>query len=110
MSVLVRVINCTYGRPAVGVPVRLERDIDGAWVEQERDLTDDEGCISQLGNAGLARGIYRLEFDLDSYFFSLGIAPFYPAVSIRFRMTDPTRPCDISLLITPSAYFTFQLQ
>ena len=65
MSVMVRIINCVYGRPAAGVPIRLERDVDGVWVEQEHGVTDDQGCIARLGDDRLHRGFYRLECNLD---------------------------------------------
>jgi 5-hydroxyisourate hydrolase len=108
MSVSVTVVDCFYGRPVIGMSVRLDRDIDGSWIEQMRNQTGNDGCICEWSNSPLARGLYRLEFDLDGYFTSLGIAPLYPVVTIRFRIPDPNHLCHISLLITPSAYFTYQ--
>jgi 5-hydroxyisourate hydrolase len=86
--------------------VRLDRDIEGTWIEQLRDQTDGEGRICDWLGLPLDRGAYRLEFDLDAYFSSLGVAPFYPVVTVRFRIPQPSNPCHISLLITPTAYFT----
>jgi 5-hydroxyisourate hydrolase len=108
MSVFVQVIDGTYGRPAAGVAVRLERDVEGVWTEQRRDMTGDDGNIVRLCDGKLTRGTYRLEFDVDSYFSSLGIAPFCPTVAMKFRMSDPAQLHRISLIITPSAYFAYQ--
>jgi 5-hydroxyisourate hydrolase len=110
MSVAVKVINCMHGRPAAGVSVRLEGDVSGTWVEHERDLTDDHGRVAWLGDERLARGFYRLEFNLDSYFFSLGITPVCAAVSLQFRMADPAESHDVSLFISPSSFFAYGLQ
>ena len=110
MAVLVTVIDGTYGRPATGVSVRLDREIEGSWAEQKWDMTDEEGNIFRLGDAPFPRGVYRLEFDLDSYFSSMGITPFYPVVSVKFRIAEPDQTHHISLLITPSAYCTYRRQ
>lgn len=108
MSVSVRVFDAMYGRPAIGMAVRLDRDLDGTWVKEKRDQTDEAGRITGWAAAPLTRGAYQLEFDLDAYFSSLGAVPFYPVVSLRFRVLDPDQLHDISLLITPYAYFTYQ--
>jgi 5-hydroxyisourate hydrolase len=110
MTVSVRVIDGTYGRPATGVSVRLDRDIEGSWTEQKWDVTDEEGNIAKLCDAQFTRGVYRLEFDLDSYFSSMGVTPFYPVVTMKFRIADPGQNHHISLLITPSAYCTYRYQ
>jgi 5-hydroxyisourate hydrolase len=107
MSVSVHVIDGVYGRPVIGMSVRLDRHIDGSWIEQLRDKTDDDG-VSGGPSAPVERGVYRLELDLDGYFSSLGITPFYPAINIVFRIGDPNYSYRISLLITPSAFTTYQ--
>lgn len=109
MSVFVHVINGSYGRPVVGMSARMDRLIDGTWVEQLRDRTDDRGELASLLDRPLARSIYQVEFDLDEYFSGLGITPFHPSVPIRFRIVDPNHENHISLLITPSSYMTYRL-
>ncbi len=108
MTVVVKAIDGTYGRPAVGISVRLDRDIEGTWTEQQRDTTDEEGDVSRLRDIQFVQGVYRLEFDLDSYFSSMGITPFYPTVSMKIRVADPGQSYYISLVITPSAYYTYR--
>jgi 5-hydroxyisourate hydrolase len=110
MSVSVRVVDGTYGRPAAGVSVRLDRDVEGSWAKQHSDVSDEEGRLSPLDGARFGRGVYRLEFDLDSYFTSMGIAPFYPVATMSFRIADPAHAHHISLIITPSAYCTYRQQ
>jgi 5-hydroxyisourate hydrolase len=96
------------GKPPIGMTVRLDREFDGTWIAEKKDLTDDDGRIKDWVDSPLPRGAYKLEFDLDSYFSSLGVMPFYPVVTLSFRVLDPAHPLDISLLITPYAYFTYQ--
>lgn len=108
MSIPVRVIDGMYGRPAVGMRVRLERSIDGSWTEQASVLTDEAGRVSHWPESVGAPSMYRLEFDLDSYFSTLGIAPLYPAVIMVIRISNTTRHNRISLLVMPSAYVSYQ--
>jgi 5-hydroxyisourate hydrolase len=108
MGVSVRVFDCMCGKPAIGMSVRLDRDLDGIWITEKRNHIDDDGRVSDWVNSTLAYGAYQLEFDLDGYFSSLGVMPFYPAVTLTFRVLDPAQLIDLSLLITPYAYFTYQ--
>ncbi|HEV2450675.1 MAG TPA: hydroxyisourate hydrolase [Streptosporangiaceae bacterium] len=108
MGVSVRVFDCMCGKPPIGLSVRLDREFDGAWITEKKDLTDHDGRINDWVDSPLPRGAYKLEFDLDSYFSSLGVMSFYPVVALSFRVFDPNRLLDISLLITPYAYFTYQ--
>lgn len=43
MSVSVRVVDCVYGKPAIGVLIRLSSQIDGTWTEQWRDRVGEDG-------------------------------------------------------------------
>lgn len=108
MSVLVHIVDGVHGRPVIGMSGRLDSRIDGAWVEQLRVKTDGRGTLSGSPDWPLTRGLYQLELDLDGYFSSLGIIPFYPAITICFRIADPSYVHQISLLITPTAYMTYQ--
>jgi 5-hydroxyisourate hydrolase len=104
----VRVIDGMYGRPAEGMPVRLERDIDGRWAEQARVLTDGTGRVSRWPGSVTVPGIYRLEFDLDAYFSTLGITPLYPVITMVIRLSNASRRNRISLLVMPSACVSYQ--
>jgi len=108
VSVSVHVVNGAYGRPVVGMSARIDSRVDGAWVEQIRAETDEKGDIPGCPAWPLTRGVYQIELDLDRYFSSLGITPFYPSVAIRFRISDPSYEHHISLLVTPSSYLTYR--
>jgi 5-hydroxyisourate hydrolase len=108
MSVSVRVVDCLYGKPAIGVPIRLNSQIDGAWTEQWRDRTGEDGRASTGTNIRFSRGVWRLEFDVDGYFATLGAKSFYPIATINFQLSETTSSYCIALLITPFAYTVFK--
>jgi hydroxyisourate hydrolase len=108
MSISVHVVDCANGRPAADMAVSLSRDGSGEWREQARGRTDADGRLADWPPGSVTRGIHRLEFDLDGYFASIGITPFYPRVAIVFRMIDPLVPIHIPLLITPHGYATYR--
>jgi 5-hydroxyisourate hydrolase len=108
MTVSVRVIDCVYGKPAIGVPIRLSSQIDGTWTEQWRDKTGEDGRASTGTNTRISRGACRLEFDLDGYFVTLGAKPFYPIATISLQLSEITNAYRVALLITPFAYTVFK--
>ncbi len=108
MSVSIHVVDGVHGRPLVGLAARLKSCIDGAWIEQVHAKTDEDGRICEWPGPALARGVYQLELDLDGYFSGLGITPFYPAITVSFRIIDPDSSNCISMLITPSACVTYR--
>jgi 5-hydroxyisourate hydrolase len=103
----VQVINGVHGQPTAGVTVRLARDTEGTWTELARCLTTDAGTVDSWPQVVISPGNYRLEFDTDAYFATLGVTPFYRSISLVFRLSDPGHPYRISLLVSPSSYVTY---
>lgn len=100
MSLSTHVLDAVSGRPAAGVPVRLERD--GSVLAEA--VTDDDGRVRDLGP--LAAGAHRLTFDTAAWF---GDTPaFYPEVTIAFTVTDPAAHHHVPLLLSPFAYSTYR--
>ena len=99
--VTTHVLDAAAGRPAKGVPVRLESG--GALVAEGR--TDDDGRIRDLGPDRLEPGVYRLVFDTESY---LGPDGFYPEITVSFRITDPEAHHHVPILLSPFAYSTYR--
>jgi 5-hydroxyisourate hydrolase len=105
MSILVSVVDSMHGRPAEGVVVCLGGQVDGAWQEIIHGHTDEQGQFRDwYGELVLTRGMHRLQLDIDSYYATLGLAPYYPRVSIDFRVADPAERHHIPVQITPYAY------
>ena len=100
MSLSTHVLDAACGRPAAGVPVRLEH---GGTVVAEA-LTDDDGRVRELGDLGT--GIYRLVFDTAAYF--ADTPAFYPEVVVTFAVTDAAAHHHVPLLLSPFAYSTYR--
>jgi 5-hydroxyisourate hydrolase len=93
------VLDTARGRPASGVPVRLERD-----GETLADLaTDADGRALLAEHATTGR--YRLVFDTGAYLDGGG---FYPEVSVVFEVTEPAAHHHVPLLLSPFGYSTYR--
>lgn len=89
------VLDAEAGRPAAGVPVRLEQD--GRVVAGDR--TDDDGRVRSLGG-DLGVGVYRIVFEVDG--------PFYPEVVVAFRVIEPDAHYHVPILLSPYAFTTYR--
>jgi 5-hydroxyisourate hydrolase len=89
------VLDAEAGRPKVGVPVRLERD---SAVLAE-GVTDDDGRLRFAER--LRPGVHRLVFEVDT--------PFYPEITIAFRVTDDgPGHLHVPILLSPFAFTTYR--
>lgn len=104
------VLDLARGKPASGVPVRLEKlESDGDWRVQTSANTDQDGRCNQLLQADdLPSGVYRLVFDTASYFAALKIETLYPAVEINFQVRDGESHFHIPLLLSANGYTTYR--
>ena len=65
------VLDTALGKPATGMPVRLEkREEAGNWTLLLSAHTDQDGRCAQLlpDESVLSAGLFRLAFDTESYF------------------------------------------
>ena len=104
------VLDLALGRPAAGVPVRLEARRDGGWTAVADAVTDDDGRVPRLLPAGasLAAGDYRLTFDTAAYFAWRGGESFYPAVTVTFTVRDAAQHHHVPLLLSPFGFSTYR--
>ena len=105
------VLDTAKGKPASGVPVRLERQKpSGKWVLIASAQTDQDGRCSQLlpEGATLTPGVYRLTFDTSRYFAACGVEGFYPVVEVTFHVRDGESQFHIPLLLSPHGYTTYR--
>ncbi len=110
-AVTTHVLDTSIGRPAAGVPVRLEFQAGGQlWKTLGEGTTDADGRASHLLPSGgnLAPGIYRLTFDTRAYFRSLHQEAFYPEVTVVFSVADPAQHYHVPLLLSPYGYSTYR--
>jgi 5-hydroxyisourate hydrolase len=103
------VLDIARGHPAHGVPVLLERDKRGEFVEVSRRTTDDDGRVNDLiGAHALEAGHYRLTFDVSEYHAAHGVTSFYPTVQITFTVSDARDHYHVPLLLSPFGYSTYR--
>ena len=100
MSLSTHVLDAVRGRPARGVPVRLDRRDGDGWHRVAEGRTDGDGRVRDLPPP--EEGVYRLVFDTADH------SDFYPEVSVAFTVTDPGEHYHVPLLLSPYAYSTYR--
>jgi 5-hydroxyisourate hydrolase len=104
MSLSTHVLDATAGRPANGVPVRLEVRTEEGWELASERMTDADGRVPDLAG-DLTPADYRLIFDTGHYF---GGETFYPEVVVTIRVAEPETHHHVPLLLSPWAYTTYR--
>lgn len=106
------VLDTALGRPAVGVPVVLERlaGNGAAPAVLGRGLTDADGRLRDLlpPEPVLHTGIYRLTFDTGAYFRDQELEGFYPEVAVVFEVAEGRQHYHVPLLLSPYGYSTYR--
>ena len=102
MSVVTtHVLDTAAGRPAVGIPVRLE-GYGGAVLGN--GVTDQDGRVRSLGPDTIEAGRYRLIFDTSHYFAD----PFFPEVVVTFTVVEKNQHYHVPILLSPFAFSTYR--
>lgn len=103
------ILDTAQGKPAGGIPVKLERHGSQGPVLVAQGTTDDDGRIMQWAEDHFATtmqaGSFTLTFEVDAYHQGQG---FFPVVSIPFRVTDPQAHYHVPLLLSPFSYSTYR--
>ena len=102
MSLSTHVLDTALGRPAEGVMMRLERDMQVIHMAR----TDADGRVGGFGE--LAAGTYTLTFVTGAYHSATGQQGFFPAVAITFIVANPEQHYHVPLLLSPFAYSTYR--
>jgi 5-hydroxyisourate hydrolase len=104
VQIVIQVLDGTYGHAIAGMRTRLSRRRGDHWTVVASTETDHAGRIEGWDGQRLVPDLYRIVFDSDDYFSSLGINSAYPEVSIVFRASGEPDTRDIWVVIAPSAY------
>jgi len=109
-TISTHVLDVALGRPAQGVPVRLELLAPDGWKLLASARTDQDGRCAQLltENNTLVSGTYRLGFDTAAYFRACKVKGLYPSVEISFIVRDTEHTFHIPLLLSPNGYTTYR--
>jgi 5-hydroxyisourate hydrolase len=110
-TISTHILDTARGLPATGVDVTLESSRpDGTWETVHSSSTDEDGRVPDLlgGHASLLPGLYRLTFATGAYHERLGIAGFYPEVSVQVRIGEAAQHYHVPLLLSPFGYSTYR--
>jgi len=107
-GITTHVLDTSRGRPAEGVPVRLERRLENGWRALASSRTDRDGRARDLTTGDPEAGTYRLTFETAAYFASCGVEGFYPVVEVVFEVRDPSEHHHVPLLLSPFGYSTYR--
>ncbi len=108
-SVSTHILDTTFGKPAAGVPVALEKKSEGVWEKAGGGMTDQDGRIRDLVPEGkLEAAIYRITFDTTAYYNLQAMECFYPEVSVVFQIRDIESHYHVPLLVSPYGYSTYR--
>lgn len=103
------VLDTARGLPAQGVTVTLERSGNDAWNRVAQGVTNADGRLGDWLKPGqIERGaMYRLRFEVGSYFKAQKLRAFYPYVEVVFEIQDE-RHHHVPLLLSPFGYSTYR--
>ena len=107
-TVTTHVLDTSLGRPAAGVPVRLEQLTDGEPTPVAEGLTDADGRVRDLGPDDLRPGTYRVVFGTGAYFAGSGQRTFYPEAAVTFLVEEAGAHYHVPLVLSPFAYSTYR--
>lgn len=110
-GITTHILDISAGRPASGVPVKLEfRSKSAGWEEVGRGETDADGRTADLisSKVSFVPGHYRLTFETAVYFLSQEIQAFYPQVEVIFTVRDVNQKYHVPLLLSPFGYSTYR--
>lgn len=108
-AITTHVLDTAGGRPARGVPVRLEAlDSEGNAHTLAEAVTNEDGRVPELGPDDIDAGTFRLIFNTAAYFEATSQPTFFPEVALTFRVEDPAQHYHVPVLLSPFALSTYR--
>src|SRR5688572_12778446 len=108
-QITTHVLDTTRGKPAAGISIVLYKYESDVWVEITRGITNEDGRIVNLvpGDVALMKGIYKLRFEIGTYFERSSVPSFYPYIEIIFNIQTQEH-YHVPLLLNPFGYSTYR--
>lgn len=103
------VLDLARGVGGKAVPVTLsKRADDGRWQKVGTATTDADGRVRSFEDAkSFDTGIYRLQFDMSRYP-DASASPFFPEITLTFRVTDKAGHYHVPVVVSPYGYSTYR--
>lgn len=100
------VLDLATGRPAAGIPVRLELLDQGSWHTVTAQATDADGrCKELLPASAVTADSYRIVLNITAYLKGL---PLYPEIVITFQVAEPGASYHMPVLLSPNGFTTYR--
>lgn len=108
-KITTHVLDTAMGKPARGVPVKLERKTNDGFELVGQGVTDADGRNRELVAEGaVTAGTWRITFDTAVYAKATNTPCFFPEASITFVVEDPSQHFHVPLLLSPFGYSTYR--
>ena len=110
-TVSTHILDTTRGLPATDVMVDFFMlRADGIQKKISSNMTDINGRVGALiaQNIKLDKGTYKLKFNTESYFKTIGIQAFYPSIEVVFHIFNSDQHYHIPLLLSPYGFTTYR--
>ncbi|MES2421333.1 MAG: hydroxyisourate hydrolase [Pseudomonadota bacterium] len=103
------VLDLAKGVGGKAVPVILSKRVgDGRWQTVGTATTDADGRVRSFGDpTSFDAGIYRLQFDMSRYP-DASAMPFFPEITLTFRVTDKNGHYHVPVVVSPYGYSTYR--
>lgn len=106
IGVSTHILDTALGRPAAGVPVRLEPGGGGAPLAVA--VTDADGRVKNWLPQGLPPGRYRLIFGTGEWLRATGRDSVYLEIAIEVELKEGEKHYHLPLLLAPNGYTTYR--
>jgi 5-hydroxyisourate hydrolase len=105
-AITTHVLDAVMGKPAAGIAVLLEMQLDTTWALVSEGATDADGrCRGLAPDAGA--GVYRLTFATGAYLVGMGRSSIYPEIAITFKCSGDGH-YHLPLLLSDNSYTTYR--
>jgi 5-hydroxyisourate hydrolase len=103
------ILDTSKGRPAEGIEISLFQQHGKDWEQIAKAVTNADGRVADLlkNEEVLSAGVYKMHFDIQSYFNAQSLKSFYPFVEIVFFI-EGAEHYHIPLLLSPFGYSTYR--
>lgn len=102
------VLDTAEGKPAVGVPIRLEQLCDSGWVTLSETHTNADGRVPSLSPTPLPAARYRLTAEIGAWFAAQQRQTIYPQAQIDVVIPRAGEHFHLPFLITPWSWSTYR--
>ena len=104
------VLDTAIGLAAPNIPVELEFEQAGIFKKISSKVTGTDGRIPDLlpESHPLQKGIYRLTFNLNKYFFTQNRKSFFPYAVIVFEIENASQHHHVPLLLSGFGFSTYR--